>query len=272
MRLLFCGDIMARMGRTCVARHLPALRKRYRIDCVIANVDNAAHGIGVTTDIVNQLHTAGVDVCTGGNHVWEGKESRQALERCPRLIRPYNHVVSLPGAGICTYPLPDGGKVVVLHLLGSRHMKLPVENPFVASDRVLKEYAMGKNVSAIFVDFHAEATSEKVALAHYLDGRVSAVIGTHTHIPTADTLILPEGTAYQTEAGMCGDYNSVIGMVPKTAIDHFLYPYRTASLSPTGGEATLCGTLIDIDPSSGHARAISPLRVGGILPEHLPEA
>ncbi|MDR0406688.1 MAG: YmdB family metallophosphoesterase [Holosporales bacterium] len=270
IRLLFCGDIVARAGRECIEKHLPHLRKHYKLDCVIANVDNAAHGIGVTVEIVDQLHTAGVDVCTGGNHVWDKKEGRQALERCPWLIRPYNHPIALPGNGVCIYPLPNGGKIVILQLLGSLYTKIPVENPFTAADRVLKDYILGKNISAIFVDFHAEATSEKMALAYYLDGRVSALIGTHTHIPTADTFILPKGTAYQTDAGMCGDYNSVIGMVPKTAIDCFLYPYHTDSLMPTEDEATLCGTLIDIDPSSGRPHTILPIRIGGILPQSLP--
>ncbi|MDR2416565.1 MAG: YmdB family metallophosphoesterase [Holosporales bacterium] len=270
IRLIFLGDIASRAGRQCVESHLPILRKRYSPSCVIANVDNAAHGIGVTLEIVQQLHEMGVDICTGGNHVLDRKESRQALTQCPYLIRPLNHLVSLPGADNCLFSLPNGEKIVVFQLLGSMHMPTPVESPFIAADRFLRNYTLGRSVSAVFVDFHAEVTSEKMALAHYLDGRVSAVIGTHTHIPSADTFILPKGTAYQTDTGMCGDYASVIGMMPKAAIDRFLYPYHTIPLTPTKGEATLCGTLIDINPSSGQAQAIFPIRLGGVLPAHLP--
>jgi metallophosphoesterase (TIGR00282 family) len=238
---------------------------------VIANVDNAAHGIGVTAEIVQQLHDVGVDICTGGNHVWDKKEGRQALAHCPHLVRPYNQLIPLPGVGSVQFSLPDGKKIVVVQLLGNLHLSVPVENPFIAIDRFLTSYTLGKSVAAIFVDFHADATSEKMALAHYLDGRVSAVIGTHTHIPSADTFILPHGTAYQTDVGMCGDYLSVIGMAPKAAIDRFLYPYKTIPLTPTEAEATLCGVLIDIDPSSGRAHTIAPIRLGGALSEYLPE-
>jgi metallophosphoesterase (TIGR00282 family) len=272
IRILFFGDIVGRSGRTCLVRHLPELRKKYKPQCVIVNVDNAAHGIGVTQDIVQQLHDAGVDICTGGNHVWDKKDGRHALEQCPRLIRPYNHLpVPLPGADSCIFPLPDGGKIVVVQLLGGLCMDVPVETPFIAIDRFLKNYTLGKSVAAIFVDFHAEKTSEKMALAHYLDGRVSAVIGTHTHVPSADAMILPCGTAYQTDAGMCGDYTSVIGVNPKGAIGRFLHPYCVTPFSPTEGESTLCGTLVDIDPFSGHALAVFPIRAGGVLSGFLPD-
>jgi metallophosphoesterase (TIGR00282 family) len=270
VRLLFIGDIMARAGRASVARHLPEIKARYRPDCVIANVDNAAHGIGVTSSVLEELQEAGIDVFTGGNHVWDRKESRQALSQYPHLVRPYNHVVSLPGTSLFSYTLPDGGKVLIFQLLGSLASKVPVENPFIAADRALQNTLLGSNPSAIFVDFHADITSEKMALAYYLDGRVSAVIGTHTHIPSCDTQILPKGTAYQTDTGMCGDYRSVIGMAPQGAIDRFLCPYARTPLASTKGEATFCGILLDIEPS-GLARSAAPIRLGGVLSAYLPE-
>jgi metallophosphoesterase (TIGR00282 family) len=262
---------MAHAGRTCIAQHLPKLRERYRPDCVIANVDNAAHGMGVTSSILEELQAVGVDVFTGGNHVWDKKEGRQALSQWPNLVRPCNHPIPLPGSASFLYTTPDGGKILIFQMLGTFPAQAPVDNPFIAADRFIQDFTLGANISAIFVDFHADITSEKMALAYYLDGRVSAVIGTHTHIPSCDTMILPKGTAYQTDTGMCGDYQSVIGMNPQAAIDRFLFPYKTVSLTPAEGEATLCGTLVDIN-ASGLACAIAPIRVGGILTGSLPEA
>lgn len=270
MRILFLGDVMGRSGRDAVAKHLPALKERLRADVTIVNVDNAASGRGVTKDTAQEIYDAGADCLTGGDHVWDQREMISVIERDKNILRAYNLPDTTPGQGSWVQKLPNGHEIVVLHLCGTVFMfKSHFDNPFRAADEALEGVSLGKGRS-IFVDFHAEATSEKMAMAQYLDGRVSGVIGTHTHIPTADAQIFKGGTAFQCDAGMCGDYDSVIGVRADVPINKFLQKVPLERLIPAEGEATLCGTLIETDDKTGLAINIAPIRIGGRLREEIP--
>lgn len=264
MRILFLGDVVGRAGRDAIEKHLPALKENLKTDFVIVNVDNASHGFGVTCKVADDLLSLGADCLTGGDHIWNQKEIIPYIDREKRLIRASNYPPGLPGAGTYLKDLPDGRKILVMHLMGRVFME-GYDDPFRGADEILKRYNLGLNVQAIFVDIHAEATSEKMALAHYLDGRVSAVVGTHTHVPTADCQILTNGTALQTDAGMCGDYNSVIGFKPDIPIQRFVRKLTVEKLSPNDGEGTVCGTFIETDDKTGKTLEIRPIRVGGRL-------
>jgi metallophosphoesterase (TIGR00282 family) len=267
MRILILGDVVGRCGREAIFQRLPNLKKKLSIDFVVLNVDNAVHGYGVNSEAAHQFFDAGADVLTGGNHVFDQKECASLLEKEKRLLRPANMPDSIPGSGVLETIANNGRKIATIHLLGRAHMSLIGENPFYFVDKILTKYRLGKDVNAIIVDFHAEATSEKNGLGHYLDGRVSVVIGTHTHIPTADERILERGTAFQTDVGMCGDYDSVIGMQKTTAVERFVKGYSYQRMSPTSGEATLCGTIVDVDDKTGLAMSINSIRIGGVLPQ-----
>jgi metallophosphoesterase (TIGR00282 family) len=256
------GDISGRSGREAVIRHLPALKKKLSAGFIVLNVDNAAHGFGVTPDMACEFFEAGADVLTGGNHLFDQKDVIGFLDREKRLLRPANMPSSAPGNGTVEITTADGKKILVVHLIGQPGMPIAGDNPFCHMDRLLSKYRLGENVTAVIVDFHAEMTSEKNALGHYLDGRVSAVIGTHTHIPTADERILERGTAFQTDVGMCGDYNSVIGM-HRSAVERFVKGYGCGRLFPAAGAATLCGALIDVDDGSGRALSIVRVKIDG---------
>lgn len=264
MRILFIGDIIGRSGREAVGKHLPDLRERLKLDFVIVNVDNAAHGFGVTGKIADEFFSLGADCLTGGDHIWNQKEIIPYIDREKRLIRVHNYPPGVPGQSTYLKECPGGRKILVIHVMGRLFLE-GYDDPFRSVDDVLKKYTLGSNVQAIFVDIHAEATSEKMALAQYLDGRVSAVVGTHTHIPTADAQIFPKGTAFQTDAGMTGDYNSVIGFKPEIPIQRFTRKFSLEKLIPGDGEGTLCGTFIETDDATGHAKAIQPIRIGGRL-------
>ncbi len=259
MKLLFLGDIVGRSGRDAVVKHLPRLKTEYAIDFAIVNGDNAAGGFGITPQMVRDLLAAGADVVTAGDHVWDQKDLPPFLAQEKRLLRPANFPDSAPGAGHGVYTTASGKKIVVLHLLGQVFHKEHAACPFATADSVLAPYRLGAGVQAIFVDFHAEATSEKNAMGHYLDGRVSAVIGSHTHVPTADTRIFPKGTAYQTDAGMCGDYNSVIGFAPEGPLKRFLTKIPKAKMEPAEGEGSVCGVVVETDDATGLARGIVAL-------------
>jgi metallophosphoesterase (TIGR00282 family) len=264
MKILICGDVVGRSGREAVLRHVSDLKRKIPADLVILNVDNAAHGFGVTKEIARQLLDAGADILTGGNHLFDQKEAIGLLESEKRFLRPANMTLITPGNGVFETITRNGDKIVTVHLIGQVNMPLIGENPFFYMDKLLTKYQLGKNVGAIIVDFHAEVTSEKNALGHYLDGRVSAVVGTHTHIPTSDERILANGTAFQTDLGMCGDYDSVIGM-QKNIAEKFVKGYSACKISPSFGEATLCGAVIDVNEKTGLAVTISPVRIGGVL-------
>jgi metallophosphoesterase (TIGR00282 family) len=271
MRLLFCGDLVGRAGRDAVVEHLPGLRRELGLDLVIANAENAAGGFGITQKICGDLYAAGVDCITTGNHVWDQKETVGFIGGDPRLLRPVNFPAGTPGKGSGIYQTARGKKVMVANIMGRLFMD-PLDDPFHAADQLTKAHIMGGNVDAVVIDFHAEATSEKMAMGHFLDGRVSLVVGTHTHVPTADTMILPGGTAYQTDAGMCGDYDSVIGMEKATPVARFVRKLPTERLSAAQGPATLCGVYVETDDVSGLARRIEPVRVGGKLSQAVPKA
>ena len=269
MRLLFLGDIYGRSGRDAVLAQLPRLTAALKPDTVIVNVDNAAHGFGVTGKMCDELFAAGVHVLTGGNHVWDQREIIPYIDKNHKLLRPLNYPDGTIGKGMAVHETGDGKKTLVIHVLGRVFMET-LEDPFLCIDKVLNQYRLGQNVNAIFVDVHAEATSEKMALAHYLDGRVTAVVGTHTHLPTADAQILDKGTAFMGDAGMCGDYNSVIGVKPHVPITRFTQKLCFEKMTPTEGEATVCGVFIETNDATGHAARIEPIRIGPRLANVMP--
>ncbi|MGE5547363.1 MAG: YmdB family metallophosphoesterase [Solirubrobacterales bacterium] len=270
MRLLFLGDVVGRAGRDAVVERLPEIRRRLEADFVVVNAENAAHGFGITPKICEDFFAAGADVLTLGNHSWDQREIMGYIDGEPRLLRPVNYPAGTPGKGVGVYPAPRGKKVAVIQVMGRLFMD-PLDDPFAAAERELARLRMGPGgVDAIILDIHAEATSEKMAMGHTADGRVSLVVGTHSHIPTADAQIFSGGTAYQTDAGMCGDYDSVIGMKKDAAIHKFVRKIPGERLSPAEGPATICGILVETDDRSGLAVKAAPLRVGGRLGESWP--
>ncbi|OGI40484.1 MAG: metallophosphoesterase [Candidatus Muproteobacteria bacterium RBG_16_62_13] len=258
MKILVIGDVMGGPGRRVLCATLPVLRERHQPDLVIANAENIAGGAGITPATAQELLDAGVDVLTNGNHAWDKSEVIDYIAREPRLLRPHNYPEDAPGSGWFIVTTTRGQRVGVLNLLGTVFMHPHLACPFRTADRVLA----GKpdDVKTVIVDFHAEVTSEKTTLGFYLDGRVSAVVGTHTHVATADERILPKGTAYQTDIGMTGCCGSVIGLDVDKAIARFVKklpaPYDLAE-----GPASLCGALIDVDDQSGLARSIERVRI-----------
>ena len=252
MNVLFLGDVVGRSGRDAVIKHLPKLRREWALDFVIVDGDNAAGGFGSTPQTVKDFFAAGADVVTGGDHIWDQKDIIPYLAQEKRLLRPQNFPDKAPGTGHGVFTTSSGKKILVLHLLGQVFHKEHTRCPFATADAILASSRLGAGgVAAIVVDFHAEATSEKMAMGHFLDGRVSAVVGSHTHVPTADARILPKGTAYQTDTGMCGDYDSIIGFAPEGPLERFLTKIPKAKMEAAMGEATLCGLVVEIDEVSG---------------------
>ncbi len=261
MKLLFCGDVVGRAGREAVKRFVPPLRQELALDAVVVNVDNAAGGFGVTADICRQFRDAGVDVMTSGDHVWDQKDAAQTLEQDKALLRPHNFPEGTPGTGCRLYTLKNGKTLLVLHLLGQIFHKEYLDSPFRCAQTALHGYSLGATVDFILVDMHAEATSEKNAIGVFLDGKVSAVVGSHTHVPTADARILRGGTAYQTDTGMCGNYdNTVIGFAPEAPIKQFLSKIRKIRMEPATGNGTLSAVLIETDDATGLAMKIEAIR------------
>ena len=266
MKLVFIGDIMGRSGREALEAHLPAIKRDYQPDVIIVNGENAASGHGITMKIAKGFFSWGADVITTGNHVFDQRELLTHLNQEPRLLRPHNYPKGTIGSGVVRYQVQSTGQhIVVVNLMGRVFME-PLDDPFACMETILNEHRLGQNCDAIFVDYHAEATSEKMAFAHHFDGRVSGVIGTHTHIPTADTHVLKGGTAYQTDAGMTGDYDSVIGVEKNIPIHRFVKKTPSERMKPASGEGTLCGAVIEIS-TNGLARSIKPIRIGGVLPQ-----
>ena len=264
MRVLFLGDVVGRSGRSAVIEALPSLRKRYRLDFVAVNGENVAGGFGITEAILVELLDAGADVVTSGNHVFDQRETIVFIERYDRLLRPINYPQGTPGKGVGLFKARNGAEVLVINAMG-RVFMADLDDPFRAVEKELEACGLKSSADAILVDFHAEATSEKEAMGFFVDGRASAVIGTHTHVPTADEQILPRGTAYISDVGMCGDFNSVLGMDKEEPLTRFLTKIPGGRFAPALGEATLCGVAIDINDATGLARAIAPLRIGGRL-------
>ena len=269
MRLMFLGDLMGRAGRTAAIDALPDLREKLKLDFVVVNAENAASGFGTTGKIAGAVIQAGADVISGGNHTFDQKDILSVIDNDNRILRPVNYPEGTPGRGYAVYDAPRGKKILVINAMGRVFMNA-LECPFRAIDKVLAKYRLGATVNAVIVDFHGEATSEKMAMGQYLDGRVSFVVGTHSHVPTADCQIFDGGTAYQTDAGMCGDYNSVIGMDKKEPISRFLSRMNRERFSPAGGPATVCGTFVETDDRTGLAKRIEPVRMGPRLMEHIP--
>ena len=269
MRILFLGDVVGRTGRDTVAAMLPGLRKDLRIDLAVVNAENASHGFGLAPDMAKALFAAGADVLTLGNHAWDRKEIIPYISETPRLIRPLNYPPETPGSGSILVALPDGRKALVLQAMGRLFMD-PLACPFRGTADVLSRYRLGASVQAIVADIHAEASSEKMAYAHAFDGQVSLVVGTHTHCPSADAQVLPGGTAFQSDAGMCGDYDSVIGMVKDGAALRFWRKMPGEKLGPADGAVTICGVFVETDDVTGLARRIEPVRVGGRLSRFMP--
>lgn len=269
MRILFLGDVVGRTGRETVYARLPALRAELRADLVIVNAENSSHGFGLAPDMARAFLAAGADVLTLGNHAWDRKEIIPFIAETPRLIRPLNYPPGTPGQGSVVVDLQDGRRALVLQAMGRLYMD-PLDCPFRGTQDILTRYRLGSSVQAIVADFHAEASSEKMAYGHSFDGQMSLVIGTHTHCPTADAQILPGGTAYQSDAGMCGDYDSVIGMAKDGATFRFWRKMPGERLGPAEGEATLCGVFVETDDATGLARTIQPLRMGGRLSPIMP--
>ena len=265
MKLLFLGDVVGESGRKAIKKNLPVLKKQYAADFVVVNGENSAGGFGITQLICKEMEAAGANCITGGDHVWDQKETPSFIGSYGKLLRPANFPEKAPGAGIRLFTTAEGKRVVVLHLLAQLFMKFQLDCPFRAADNLLAPYKMGGTCDAIIVDFHGEATAEKMAMGHHLDGRVSLVVGSHTHVPTADTMILSNGTAYQTDAGMCGDYNSIIGFEKKISLTNFYHKYKIDRLTPANGEATLCGIYVETDNRTGLAKTVTPIRFGGKL-------
>jgi metallophosphoesterase (TIGR00282 family) len=269
MRILFLGDVVGRSGRNAVIERLPALRDRYALDFVVVNGENAAGGFGITEPILTELLDAGADVVTGGNHVFDQREALVFIERHDRLLRPANYPPGTPGKGAGLFKAKNGSDVLVINAQGRVFMG-DLDDPFRAVERELDACGLKRGADAILIDFHAEATSEKQAMGFFADGRASAVIGTHTHVPTADEQVLAKGTGYISDVGMCGAFDSVIGMDKEEPLQRFLTQIPSARFAPALGAATLCGVGIDIDDRTGLARAIAPLRLGGRLAQTEP--
>ncbi len=254
------GDLVGKIGREAAQQMLPTLREMYAPQFVIANGENSAAGLGITPDIARHLLKSGVDVITLGNHTWNRHEIAGYLDLEPRILRPANYPAGTPGRGYRVFPTEGGGRVGVANLLG-RHFMEPLDDPFRLADTILESF-LGQAMVTFF-DFHAETTSEKTAFANYLDGRASAVVGTHTHVQTADERLLPGGTAFLTDVGMCGPQNSVIGMNIEIILNKFI-TQRPCRMEVASGPVVLCGVVIDVDPQTGHATHIERVQIRDI--------
>ena len=264
MRILFLGDLVGRSGRDAVNAALPRLRADLGADLVVVNAENASHGFGLAPEMARALFAVGADAITLGNHAWDRKELIPYIAETPRLLRPLNFPPGTPGAGSVVVELRDGRRALVLNAMGRLYMQA-LDCPFRGTAIELAKHRLGGTVAAVVIDFHAEATSEKMAFGHSFDGQASLIAGTHTHCPTADEQVLPGGTAFIGDVGMCGDYDSVIGMQKEAATTRFWRQMPGERLAPADGEATICGVLVETDDATGLARRIQPLRQGGRL-------
>ena len=270
MKILFLGDIVGRSGRTAVIERIGALREAWKLDFVVVNGENASNGAGLTKAHAEALLSAGVDCLTLGDHAFDQKDMLTFIEQEPRIIRPMNFAKTAPGRGYRIYDVPGGRKILVAQVLGQVFMKRAFDDPFGAVEAVLKSHPRGGLAQAVIVDMHCEATSEKMAMGHFCNGRASLVVGTHTHVPTADAQILSEGTGYLTDAGMCGDYNSVIGMDKAEPMRRFLTGMPKSRFTPAEGPATLSGVFVETDDRTGAVKSIRMVRHGGLLEEAAP--
>ena len=265
MKILFLGDVVGRAGRRALTERLPRLREDWKVDFVVVNGENATGGMGLSAAHAKDFFAAGVDVVTLGDHAFDQKDMLAYCEQEPRIIRPLNYAKGAPGAGARLFTDPRGRKVLVAQVLGQVFMKRPFDDPFGTIEAALKPYPLGGQAQAVLIDVHCEATSEKMAMGQFLDGRASVVVGTHTHVPTADAMILPGGTAYQTDAGMGGDYHSVIGMDKAEPLRRFVTGMPKNRFTPALGAATLSGLYVETDDATGRATRVEMVREGGAL-------
>ncbi len=270
MKILFLGDVMGRAGRSAITGQLPKLRADWRLDFIVVNGENASGGMGLTGDHAKLLLEAGADVVTLGDHAFDQKDMLHFIEGETRIIRPLNYARDAPGRGARIFADARGRRILVAQVLGNVFMKRAFDDPFATIEATLRRFPLGGAVCAVLVDMHCEATSEKMAMGHYCDGRASLVVGTHTHVPTGDAQILENGTAYLTDAGMCGDYNSVIGMEKAEPMRRFVTGMSKGRFSPACGEATLSGAYVETDDRTGLARRVVPVRLGGRLAPSIP--
>lgn len=264
MKILFCGDVVGKAGRKLVFSCLPKLRSQLELDFIAVNGENAAHGFGISSKIYQEFLKYGTDVITLGNHSFDKPDIFPVLNEMDNIIRPMNYPENTVGKGFCILTTGAGIKVAVVQLLGRVFMR-PVEDPFACVQEWLSKYQRKKDYDILLVDFHAEATAEKIAMGNYLDGHASLVVGTHTHIPTADARILPAGTGYISDLGMCGDYDSIIGMKKESALKRFIGKGPGGHLAPAEGNATFCAVYAEIDEETGKTRKIFPVRIGEAL-------
>lgn len=269
MRILFIGDVVGRPGRTVIASQLPELRRRWQLDMVVVNAENAAGGFGITEDIYHDLIDAGADAVTLGNHSFDQREALVFIARTDRLIRPINYPAGTPGRGSALIELATGQRVLVINAMGRLYMDA-LDDPFRAVLGAVEACPLQTACDAIIVDMHAEATSEKQAMGYLLDGQVSLVVGTHTHVPTADDRILPAGTAYQTDAGMTGNYQSILGMDRHEPIRRWIEKTPGSRLEVAEGPGTICGLAVETDDRTGLATSVGPVRVGAVLGNTVP--
>ncbi|MGH1367621.1 MAG: TIGR00282 family metallophosphoesterase [Maritimibacter sp.] len=270
MKILFLGDVMGRAGRRAVSERLPKLRAQMGLDFVVVNGENSTSGMGLSEAHAKVLFEAGADVVTLGDHAFDQKDMLPYADRETRIIRPLNFAKDAPGRGARVFEDQRGRRILVAQVLGNVFMKRAFDDPFGTIDQALKPFPLGGAVQAILVDVHCEATSEKMAMGHFLDGRASMVVGTHTHVPTADAMILPGGTGYLSDAGMCGDYHSVIGMEKAEPLRRFVTGMVKSRFTPANTEATLSGLYIETDDKTGKAIDIQMIREGGHLMQSLP--
>ncbi len=271
MRLAFFGDVVGRAGRKAISEHLPRLKAQLKLDFVVVNGENAAGGFGITEATAEEIYAAGADCITLGNHSWDQAEALSYIERETRLLRPLNYPqgLSIPGRGSQLFTTAEGKHVFVVQVHGRAFMDA-LDDPLQAVARALEEAPLRQVADAIIIEVHAEATAEKYVLGHYADGRATLVVGAHTHVPTADAQILEGGTGYQTDAGMCGDYDSVIGMKKEPIVRRAATRLPTERKSPAEGAATVCGVFVESDDATGLAKSIAPIRVGGRLRGAMP--
>jgi len=270
MRLLFVGDVVGRSGRAIVVERLPRLVADWKLDFVVVNGENAAGGFGITEPIYQDLLDAGADAITLGNHAWDQREALVFIERAPRLIRPANYPPGTPGRGTTVITAKNGARVLIINAMGRVFMD-PLDDPFATIDRELQACPLGSGADAIIIDIHAEATSEKQAMGFFADGRATLVVGTHTHVPTADHRILPGGTAFVSDVGMTGDYDSIIGMAKEEPLGRFVRRIPSGKFEPAMGPATLCAIAVETNDSTGLAQRVAAVRCGASLEEARPQ-